>query len=46
VRCPGLALAPAAVACVDNQWLSKQTISDLPTRAPAFHVRCIRSRMD
>jgi hypothetical protein len=35
----GLALAPTAMAGVNNQWRSDQTISDLPARASAFHVR-------
>jgi hypothetical protein len=39
MRGPGLALTPTAVAGMDNQWRSDQTISDLPARASAFHVR-------
>jgi hypothetical protein len=38
VRGPGLALAPTAVASMNNQWRSDQTISHLPARAPAFHI--------
>ena len=36
---PGLALAPTAMAGMNNQWCSDQTISDLSARASAFHVR-------
>ena len=39
MRCPGLALAPTAVAGMDDQGGSDQPISDLPARASAFHVR-------
>ena len=39
---PGLALAPTAMAGMNNQWRSNQTISDLPARASAFHVRLHR----
>ena len=39
---PGLALAPTAMASMDNQWRSNQTISDLPARASAFHIRLHR----
>ena len=35
---PGLALAPTAMAGMNNQWRSDQTISDLPARASPFHV--------
>jgi hypothetical protein len=38
MRRPGLALTPTAMAGMDNQWRSDQTISDLPARASAFHV--------
>ena len=39
MRGPGLALAPTAMAGMNNQWCSDQTISDLSARASAFHVR-------
>jgi len=39
MRGPGLALAPSAMASMNNQWRSDQTISDLPACASAFHVR-------
>ena len=39
MRGPGLALAPTAMTGMNNQWRSDQTISDLPARASAFHVR-------
>jgi len=39
MRGPGLALAPMTMAGMDDQWGSDQTISDLPARASAFHVR-------
>jgi hypothetical protein len=42
VRGPGLALTPTAVAGMDNQWRSDQTIPNLPARASAFHVRLRR----
>jgi hypothetical protein len=35
---PRLALAPTAMASMDNQWRSNQTISDLLARASAFHI--------
>ena len=35
---PGLALAPTAMAGMNEQWRSNQTISDLPAGASAFHV--------
>jgi hypothetical protein len=35
----GLALAPTAMAGVNNQRRSDQTISDLPASASAFHVQ-------
>ena len=38
VRGPGLALAPTAMAGMDDQRRSDQAISDLPARASAFHV--------
>jgi hypothetical protein len=34
-----LTLAPTAMAGMDDQWRADQTISDLPARASAFHVR-------
>ena len=39
MRSPGLALAPAAMAGMNNQWRSDQTISDSTARASAFYVR-------
>ena len=39
MRGPGLTLAPMTMAGMDYQWGSDQTISDLPARASAFHVR-------
>jgi hypothetical protein len=39
MRGTGLALAPMTMAGMDDQWGSDQTISDLPARASAFHVR-------
>ncbi len=39
MRGPGLALAPPAMAGMNNQRRSDQTISDLSARASAFHVR-------
>jgi hypothetical protein len=42
MRGPGLALAPPAMAGMNNQWRSDQTISDLPTSASAFHDRLHR----
>ena len=38
MRGPGLALAPAAMAGMNNQRCSDQTIPDLPARASAFHL--------
>ena len=37
MRSPGLALAPTAMAGMNNQRCSDQTISDLPAGASAFH---------
>lgn len=42
MRGPRLALAPTAMASMDNQWRSDQMISDLPARASAFHIRLHR----
>ena len=42
MRSPGLALAPTAVAGMNNQRRSDQTISDLPAGASTFHVRLHR----
>jgi hypothetical protein len=42
MRGPGLALTPTAMAGMDNQWRSDQTITNLPARASAFHVRLYR----
>ena len=42
MRGSGLALAPTAMASMDNQWRSDQTISDLPARASAFHIELHR----
>ena len=42
MRGTGLALAPMTMAGMDYQWGSDQTISDLPARASAFHVRLRR----
>src|SRR5262245_21965366 len=42
MRGSGLALAPTAMAGMDNQWRSNQKISDLPAGAPAFHIRLHR----
>ena len=39
MRCPGLPLTPTAMAGMNDQWRSSQTISDLPASASAFHVR-------
>ena len=39
MRGPGLALAPTAMAGMNNQWRSDQTISDSTARASAFYVR-------
>ena len=39
MRGPRLALAPTAMTGMNDQWCSDQTISDLPARASAFHVR-------
>ena len=39
MRGPCRALTPTAMAGMDNQWRSDQKISELPARAPAFHVR-------
>jgi hypothetical protein len=41
MRGPSLALAPTAMAGMNDQWLSDQTISDLPTRTSTFHVRLL-----
>ncbi len=46
MRGPGLALTPTAVAGMDNQWRSDQTIPNLPARASAFHVRSIEDVVD
>jgi len=50
MRGPGLALAPTAMAGMDNQWRSDQTISYAPACASAFHVRlhprCLRVIFD
>jgi hypothetical protein len=43
--CPGLALAPTAMAGMNDQWRSNQTISDLPASASAFHVWLHHSRL-
>jgi hypothetical protein len=37
MRSPRLALAPAAMAGVNNQRRSDQTIPNLPARSSAFH---------
>ena len=42
MRCPGLPLAPTAVAGMNNQRSSGQAISDLPARSSTFHVRLHR----
>ena len=41
VRSAGFALAPTTMAGMNDQWLSDQTISDLPTRTSTFHVRLL-----
>src|ERR1700745_1672332 len=42
MRGSGLALAPTAMAGMNNQRRSDQTISNLSARASAFHVRLRR----
>ena len=42
MRCPGLALTPAAMTGMNDQWRSNQSISDLPASASAFHIRLHR----
>ena len=42
MRGPGLPLAPTAMASMNDQWRSNQTISDLPARASAFHIQLHR----
>src|SRR5262249_12370396 len=43
MRGPSLPLAPSAMASVNNQWCSDQTISNLSASASAFHVQLRRS---
>jgi hypothetical protein len=43
MRGSSLALAPSAMASMNNQWWSDQTISNLPASACAFHVQLNRS---
>ena len=38
MRCPGLALTPAAMTGMNDQWRSNQSILDLPASASAFHI--------
>jgi hypothetical protein len=38
VRGAGLTLAPTAMARMNDQWRSNQPISNLSTRASAFHI--------
>jgi hypothetical protein len=42
MRCPGLALTPAAMTGMNDQWRSNQSVSDLPASASAFHIRLHR----
>src|SRR5262249_61751704 len=42
MRSPGLALTPAAMTGMNDQWRSNQSVSDLPESASDFHIRLNR----